>query len=260
MHLNSSSVLIDVKKCLGCSLCIHDCPAGALYLDNNKAVPRNGACLECGHCFAICPANAVSMKNYDSSGCDKIGLMTDFNSDDLLLAIKSRRTVRHFKDTPVEQEKIDKILEAGRYSPTAANSQGVAYTILGSKQREIEDKCVRLFRNGQKLAAPIAEIVKNINIDDNFFFKGAPLVIVVSGKDDVNAGLASSYMELMAESMGLGVLYSGFFVICSKLNPKIKSILKLPKGHKVVSCMVIGYPNVEYKRIAPRKPLKIKYL
>ena len=239
MTYNSSSILIDAEKCVGCSLCINDCPAGALYLDNNKAVPRNSGCLECGHCFAICPANAVSMKNYDISGCDKIGLMTAFNSDDLLLAMKSRRTVRQFKDIPVEQKKIDKILEAGRYSPTGANSQNVAYTILGSKQREIEDKCVRLFRSGQKLAAPLAEMVKNIRIDDNFFFKGAPIVIVVSGKDDVNAGLASSYMELMAESMGLGVLYSGFFVICSKLNPKIKSMLKLPKGHKVVSCMVV---------------------
>lgn len=257
---NANPILIDAEQCLGCSLCINDCPAGALYLDNNKAVTRNGGCIECGHCFAICPAHAVTMKNYDISDCDKIGSLTDFNSDELLLAMKSRRTVRRFKDTPVEQEKIDKILEAGRYSPTGGNSQNVAYTILGSKQREIEDKCVRLFRNGQKLASQIVQAVKNIHIDDNFFFKGAPLVIVVSGKDDVNAGLASSYMELIAESMGLGVLYSGFFVICSTLNPKIKSMLKMPNGHKVVSCMVIGYPNVEYKRIAPRKPLKVNLL
>lgn len=260
MVLKSGSVSIDSEKCLGCSLCIKDCPTGVLFLDNNKAVPRNGGCIECGHCFAICPVGAVSMKHYDIKNCNEIGSMAEIDSDKLLLAMKSRRTVRQFKDAPVEREKLDKILEAGRYSPTAANSQGVAYTVLGSRQREIENKCVKLFRTGQKLASPFAETVKNIQIDDDFFFKGAPLVIVVSGKDDLNAGLASSYMELMAESMGLGVLYSGFFVICSKLDPKIKSMLKLPKGHRVVSCMIIGYPNVDYKRIVPRKPLNAKYL
>lgn len=253
-------ILIDNEKCLGCCLCINDCPAGVLYLDNNKAAVRSNGCIECGHCFAVCPACAVSMNGYNITECDIIGSMTAFDSEELLLAMKSRRTVRHFKSDPVEKEKLDMILEAGRYSPTAANSQSVAYTVLGSRQRKIEDECVKLFRGGTKLASPFSQVVKNVKIDDNFFFKGAPLVIVVSGRDDVNAGLASSYMELMAESMGLGVLYSGFFVICSKLSPKIKSMLSLPKGYKVVSCMIIGYPNVEYKRIAPRKPLKVKYL
>ncbi len=258
--LSSSSVLINTEKCLGCSLCVNDCPGGVLYLDNHKAAVRKSGCIECGHCFAICPAGAVSMRNYDTAGCENIVSMANFDSDTLLLAMKSRRTVRHFKDRKVEQEKTDKILEAGRYSPTGANAQDVAYTILGSRQKEIEAECVKLFRNGQKLAAPLVDMVKNINIDENFFFKKAPLVIVVSARGDINAGLASSYMELMAESMGLGVLYSGFFVICAKLSPKIKSMLNLPKGHKVVSCMIIGYPNVEYKRIAPRKPLKVNYL
>jgi len=45
---------------------------------------------------------------------------------------------------------------------------------------------------------------------DSFFFKGAPLVIIVSARNEVDAALASSYMEIMAESLGLGVLYSGF--------------------------------------------------
>ena len=88
----------------------------------------------------------------------------------------------------------------------------------------------------------------------------APLVIVVSSKSDVNAGLASSYMELMAESQGLGVLYSGFFVICSRLSAKIKGMLERPKGDRVITCMVIGYPAVKYQRIAPRKEIRVKEL
>jgi len=85
-------------------------------------------------------------------------------------------------------------------------------------------------------------------------------VIVVSSKSNVNAGLASAYMEIMAESLGLGVLYSGFFVLCSKISGKLRKLIRLPKGHSVVSCMIIGYPAVKYKRIVPRKPVSANVL
>lgn len=102
--------------------------------------------------------------------------------------------------------------------------------------------------------------LKRIEITDSFFFKGAPLVIVVSSKSNINAGLASAYMEIMAESLGLGVLYSGFFVMCAKLSGKLKKLLQLPKRHKVVSCIIIGYPAVKYQRIVPRKEVNAKTL
>ena len=95
---------------------------------------------------------------------------------------------------------------------------------------------------------------------NDFFFKGAPLVIVVASKSTVDGGLASSYMEIMAESLGLGVLYSGFFVMCSKMSRSLKKLLDLEKGYDVVTCMVIGYPDVKYQRIVPRKELKVKKL
>lgn len=152
------------------------------------------------------------------------------------------------------------ILEAGRYAPTGSNSQDVSYTILGSKQAEIEENCVALFRKGIGAAGIVSPMAKNISVDDHFFFKGAPLVIVVSGKGEVNASLASSYMELMAESLGLGVLYSGFFIACTRLSGKVRGLLDLPSGHKAVTCMVIGYPKVKYRRIPSRKELKVKTL
>lgn len=58
-----------------------------------------------------------------------------------------------------------------------------------------------------KLMSPTA---RNAVIDDHFFFKNAPAAIVVVSKDEINASLAASNMELMAEALGLGVLYSGF--------------------------------------------------
>ncbi len=252
-------ITIDVSACIGCGQCVKDCVASALYLENGKAKLREG-CIECGHCFAVCPVGAVDMPGYDKTGCDNVTPFTAVNSDTLLQAIKSRRTVRQFKNVPVEPEKLNKILEAGRYAPTGANSQNVAFTVLADRKNEIEQKCLRLFRAGVKLGKPFVKMLRNADINDTFFFKGAPLVIVVSGRDSVNASLASAYMELTAGSLGLGVLYSGFFCACAKLDPAIKAALRLPKGHKAVTCMIIGYPNVEYRRIPPRRPPRVNVL
>ena len=152
------------------------------------------------------------------------------------------------------------ILEAGRYSPTGGNSQSVSFTILGSRQNEAEKLCVDLFRKGQRAGSSVLPFLKRVEISDTFFFKGAPLVIVVSERGSVDAGLASSYMEIMAESLGLGVLYSGFFITCTKISRKLRSLIRLPKGQKAVTCMIIGYPAVKYRRIVPRKELKARIL
>ncbi|MBQ9247703.1 MAG: nitroreductase family protein, partial [Ruminococcus sp.] len=241
-------IIINEQKCVGCGLCARDCPNACLYLEGNKVRVTETGCIACGHCYAVCPKGAVRMEGYD--GPEELAVsMTELDGGTLLAAMKSRRSVRHFTDAPVEPEKIARILEAGRYSPTGGNAQNVVYTILGGRQAEAETICVRLFRAGKKLGAPFVSFLRRVEITDSFFFKGAPLVIVVSGKSDINAGLASAYMELMAESQGLGVLYSGFFVICAKLSRKLRKLLDLPKGHKVVSCMIFGYPAVQYRRI-----------
>ena len=252
-------ITIDTLSCIGCGSCVKDCVAGALYIKDGKAALRRG-CIECGHCYAICPVGAVDMPAYDTGTCGEPASMSDLDSNLFLQAIKSRRTIRQFKDLPVEKAKLRKILEAGRYAPTGANSQNVAFTILGSRQQALEKECVRLFRAGVDIGSKFTDFLTNMEIDDRFFFKGAPLVIVVSGRDSVNASLASAYMELEANSLGLGVLYSGFFCALAKLHPKIGAALKLPRGHKVVTCMIFGYPAVQYQRIPPRKKRQVKIL
>ena len=255
----SDPITIDENKCIGCSLCVRDCPNSYLFLADNKAHTKESGCMECGHCYAICPQNAIRLTNYD---CDEIPVvpMTDINSAELLSAMKSRRSIRHFTTQEVEDVKIQNILEAGRYSPTGGNAQNVSYTILGSRQKQAEKICVDLFRTGQKLGSAFVGFLERVEITDDFFFKGAPLVIVISGKNRVNASIAAAYMEIMAESMGLGVLYSGFFTICAKLSGKLRKLIELPKGERVVTCLVIGYPAVKYQRIVPRKRLRIKKL
>lgn len=254
-----NTIIIDNEKCIGCGSCVKDCVCSHLFITDQKASAAETDCIECGHCFAICPTNAIKITGYDCNE-ESIVSMTEFDSDKLLSAMKSRRSIRQFKAKMIEEDKLQKILEAGRYAPTGSNAQDVTFTILGSKQNEAEEICVKLFKKGKKLVGSFNSYLKNLVITDDFFFKGAPLVVVLSSKSNINAGLASSYMELMAYNLGLGVLYSGFFVVCTKLSRKLRELLQLSDDHEVVSCMVIGYPDVEYRRIAPRKNPKVKIL
>ena len=254
-----NKIIIDKEKCTGCGSCVRDCVSAHLSLADQKATAAEKGCIECGHCFAICPTNAIRMTGYDCTE-EPVVSMAEFDSDRLLSAMKSRRSIRRFTPQKVEEEKLQKILEAGRYAPTASNAQDVSFTILGSRQKEAEELCVKLFRKGKKICSAFSNSLKNLDVTDDFFFKGAPLVIVVSCKNSINGGLASSYMELMAYNLGLGVLYSGFFVICTRLSRKLRELLQLPEDREVVSCMVVGYPDVKYPRIPPRKDLKVKVL
>nr|WP_255416535.1 MULTISPECIES: nitroreductase family protein [unclassified Halanaerobium] len=92
----------------------------------------------------------------------------------------------------------------------------------------------------------------------NLFFN-APAVIAVSAESPVNAALASGNMELMANALNLGVVFSGFSVTAAEDNQEIKDFLNLKENKVLVTVMIIGYPDVEYQRTVPRKKADVKW-
>lgn len=131
---------VNKEKCIGCSQCVKDCPVSTISLVDNKAEINNERCFKCGHCIAICPVEAVSTDDYNME--DVIPYDNDsftVEADNLLNFIKFRRSVRRFKDKEVEQEKIEKIIEAGRFTQTSTNSQDVSYVVVREKLDELRD-------------------------------------------------------------------------------------------------------------------------
>ena len=96
---------IDAGKCVVCSKCIDDCPNSYLFLEDDEIRTNDKGCMECGHCYAICPQGAISMTNYDSID-EEVVMMSEIDSERLLNAMKSRRTVRQFKPDLVEKKEI----------------------------------------------------------------------------------------------------------------------------------------------------------
>ena len=247
--------IVHEDKCIGCGQCVKDCVAFCIKLENGKAHIAEESCIGCGHCYAVCPKEAVELRGWGEGGGEPVSAPVD--ADALLGMMKSRRSSRQFLDKAIPPEVMEKLLEAGRYAPTAENHQVVEFVILQKDRDDIERRAVKMFRTAQNALKKVVPWTGNLEIDDKFFFKGAPLVLLVTNKANIDRGLAASYVELMANAQGLGVLHSGFFLLAAKLNPKIRRMLPIRKDYKLTDCMVIGYPGVQYQRVPPRFPVKL---
>lgn len=269
---------VDKDLCIGCSLCVEDCIVNDIELIDGKAHINNVNCFKCGHCIAICPRNAVSTDDYNMDEVlkyDKSEFTID--ADNLLNFIKFRRSVRHFMKKDIETEKLNKIIEAGRFTQTSTNAQNVSYVVVKDDIEKLKEMAFESLNElGKNLLANLNPQTKpferyarmwlgmydaykaNPKGRDGLFFN-APAVVLVVSDSPVNASLASSNMELMTNALGLGTFFSGFFIKAAEGNKQIMDFLGLNESQHIVNCMVLGYPSVKYQRTAPRKDAVVSW-
>jgi len=267
---------VNSEKCVGCGICVKDCFPKCIEIVDEKAKINSATCMKCGHCIAVCPKGAVSIDEYNMEEVkDYIEAEFKIESDTLLNFIKFRRTTRQFKDKDIEKEKLLKIVEAGRFTQTGINAQNVSYIVVKDNIEQLKEIALENLKNKGE------EILKNLNpqtvpfkryaqmwikmyneykenpkLNDKLFFNAPALILVVSDSQ-INGALASSNMELMTNAQGLGTFFSGFFAMAAQGNEKIRELLGLEGNKEIVTCMVIGYPNVKYVRTVPRKDASI---
>ncbi|HIH76563.1 MAG TPA: nitroreductase, partial [Methanomassiliicoccales archaeon] len=145
-------------------------------------------------------------------------------------AIRARRSVRRYLDTPVSRETIESLLEAAIRAPSAANRQ--CWRFVAVTDKEI-----------------IAGITKN-NMAFNGWLKDAPAVIVVCAdpkeSTDLNglpyymwdSALAMHNLVLAATDMGLGTCY-----LAAYKEDKVKELLGIPENIRVVCMTPLGHPT-----------------
>lgn len=249
---------VNYQLCVGCGLCVKDCVSQNITICDGKAAIKTQSCIMCGHCTAVCPQNAVTISGYDEEPLK--AEENAQNPDILLSAIRQRRSIRQFTNDSVSEKALKQIIEAGRWTPTAKNAQEISYVVLKDKLANAESIAVKLFRKALPFAHAVYPIAPGMQIDDNFFFKGAPLVIVIVSADKVSASLAAANMALMAESHRLGVLYSGFFTFAANHNKALRQMLGLSKKRKAVTTLVIGHADVKYYRTVQKEKAQVTYL
>lgn len=209
-------VNINKETCIGCKKCAADCLGNYISFEENKAVIET-ECLQCGHCLAVCPVNAISIPEYDMADIEEYDPAAfQLDPERLLRSIKYRRSIRNYKQQPVEKEKIENLVQAGRYTATAKNNQGTRYVFVQNELAQLKEL---VWNNIEEIAnRPRKEITKEMlpfiafyrqhksNPEHDYLFRNAPVVVYITSDWPLDAGLAAQNMELMAVAQDLGVL------------------------------------------------------
>ena len=161
--------------------------------------------------------------------------------NEVLNAIKNRRTIRRFKSTPIDEEELLTILEAGRWAPSFSNLQPWRFIVIKDQVlKNAIDKAAR-------------ESVLHLGINE------APVVILVCVDrriDPLHAietgAAAAQNMALAAFSLGLGAGWIGIWG--TEAEASIQKIFKLPETVRAVSLLPVGVPNESPE--GHRKPIE----
>ncbi len=265
------SITVDAGKCIHCGKCIRDCIVNCIEFDTEK-LPRyveggENICVGCQHCMAICPKGALSFggKNPDDSDAAAYG-----NSDDLLRLMKSRRSVRFFKKQDVPSEKLNKLVDMLAFPPKGGNVDSLHFSIVGTadKMRAIEKVTYDTIRAIDK-GSPVIEFCRdNYNKGIDFIYRGAPSMVAVSvdkskaiaGCENADPIIALSYLELYAQSLGLGTLWTDAALSVANELPEVKAMLEIPDGYDLNYIMLLGVPAVKYSRTVQREPANVKII
>ncbi len=183
---------------------------------------------------------------------------------ELFDAIYNRRSIRKYKSDPVDDKKIEAILEAGRWAPSWANTQCWRFMVVRDPQirASVADTLMKIKLPDRVVDNPGATAIKTV-----------PVLIVVcaemgksGGKPGPGGGggefitdkgdwfmfdtaLAVQNMVLAAHALGLGTVIIGAFDA-----PKAEKVLGVPPGYRVVIIFPVGVPDQEGKA-PPRKGL-----
>ena len=183
---------------------------------------------------------------------------------DLFEAIKNRRSIRRYKPDPVDDKKIEAILETGRWAPSWGNSQCWRFVVVrdAKVRAELADTLMKIKLPDKELPNPAAGAMSTV-----------PVIIVVcarigragagygkpgaepeyaTDKGDwfmFDVALAVQNMVLAAHAQGLGTVIIGAFDA-----KQVEKILNVPDGYRAVTLFPLGVPEHEGKA-PPRKEL-----
>ena len=190
----------------------------------------------------------------------RLALPKQEQSLSVIEAIHSRRSIRHYKETPVEREKLEQVAQAGIAAPNAMNRQAWAVRIVDSK--EWIDNCTTAFVASVK-GTPMGEHL--LTPDFKNMFRNAPAVIFVAAEPSmfagVDCGILGQNMMLAAYELGLGTCCLGSpvgFMSSEAGAPFLKS-LNLPEGYALLFAVAIGYAD-EAPEAKPRDTSKISFV
>ncbi|MDD5646202.1 MAG: nitroreductase family protein [Candidatus Bipolaricaulis sp.] len=282
-----SKITVDDKACILCGACASVCASAHVYdLGTRTAVAaRPEACWGCGQCVSVCPVDAIDHDDFPLDKCPPIDERHLPSVEDLVHLFRSRRSNRTFSDRDVSRELIRELVSIGRWAPTAGNNQGIDWIAIDDRTRiaELSQATVRALLRAARLArAPFVRFLLRLILGkdnaraaarslrgaqsladrardggDPIFYR-APVVLVGHTKrkspfsrDD--AIYAAYNIMLAAERHGLATCQIGLFQLPLERSRKLRRAVPLPEGRSPQVCLVLGYPQYQFRRVVLRR-------
>jgi len=159
----------------------------------------------------------------------------------IIPAIIKRRSIRAYKDTPVEEEKVLRLLEAARLAPSAKNFQEWQFIVV--RDRDTRKALARAARN-QMFVAEAPVVIVACAVSPGYEMTcGHPAFLI-------DLAIAGEHICLQAAEDGLGTCWIGAFY-----QDRVKKILGIPDDVSVVALIPVGYPDAPPREFS-RKPLE----
>lgn len=280
---------INLDLCKKCQLCIEVCPCNILALDNDKdeiyfIKEREEICLRCGQCMAVCSTKAVSVNglSYEKDFVDLPENKIDYDNFTDFLA--NRRSIRNYKDKPVPDELITKIINSIDYAPYGSKPEKINITIVNNRKTieralpyisKFLDDIVKWIENPiasfmikRKKGLETFNTIKNhlypIAKSGNYklefgdrISRGAPALIIFHAEKGVeehtnNSIIYASYAILAAHSLGLGASMNGIIPAAINKVEEVREVFQISQENDAVISVIVGYPKYKYKRTIKR--------
>lgn len=290
--LEPPAIQVDKLTCTACNICVEACPQNVYELDEFAVPAYPERCISCGHCVALCPEDAVEHGAYPESTIKALGARKVPTAAALETLLRSRRSVRVFKDKPVPREVVEELVSRALSSyPSAHNLRPVRVLALANEKviKKVRAATVEWYRtSARRLENPIlrtiygALAVKEDKlgayalVDDmkrmveaydagrDDLFHDAPVILVLHAPVATvmpreTAYYAAAQLVLMATAMGLGTCFVGWLTAAAARNEEIRETLGLPEERGVFASLALGYPKYKYRRAIGRDAPEVEW-
>lgn len=258
-------LVLNQNLCIRCGRCTGVCPTQVMAKKPDGAVvvvqKALGNCIQCGQCVAACPKGALMLNGITPESLRRIedAPLSTVQRD---MLFKARRSVRMYKDTPVDHELLFSALEDARYAPTAGNSEDVEWILVEGrdKLRAIGARVAEWARHLTGAYSKYAKVAQSFDAGLDPILRGAPALIFTHSPASSNWAVldctaAISYLELALHSRGIGTCWAGYVLAAASAGTDLG--IPLPAGRTIHAGLMIGYPSSRFERIPPRKPVRL---
>lgn len=294
-------VTIDSERCKKDGLCAMICPVGVIQQDEKVTVPKISDehvahCIACGHCMAICRHGAISHSEFPATTVQAIPFEQMPKAEQVQMLLRTRRSIRAFRDKPVPKDTIETIIDGARFAPSGHNSQSTEFLVVQDKavlnkvsaivieylKFEIKRFANPLFRtvalaadrdvaeSGLHEIPRFKQMVQVFESGADPILNDAPVLLAFHarrtvGFGDVNAQLALQNASLVAHALGIGHFYTGWVLapcrapMAQAWNRRMPNLLGIPPDNNLYGALALGYPIPKFKNMIERKPPRIRW-